>query len=153
MKIQLTQNKSTIVDEKVYDYLNQFKWYYDNGYAKRKVSTNGKQKTIYLHRFLMGLYSNKEVDHINGDTLDNRKSNLRVVNKKQNAMNSKKRKNTSSIYKGVFKHDNKRWRAQITVHGKRIHLGLFNKEKLAARKYNIAAKQYFGQYAKLNKVL
>ena len=107
-----------------------------------------------MHRFIMDAPKNCCVDHINHNTLDNRKSNLRIVTHKQNLYNyTKTAKKTSSIYKGVYLHkQSKKWCAQIKVNGNHLSLGLYDSEIKAAVAYNMAARYYFGKYAKLNKM-
>jgi len=96
-------------------------------------------------------------DHIDGDTLNNKKSNLRNVTKGQNAKNARKKKSAASKYKGVsyFKRDKDlvgKWIARIQVEGKTKRLGYFNSETAAAIAYNDAAKKYHKEYAVLNEV-
>jgi len=103
----------------------------------------------------MGIPVNRNmcIDHINGDGLDNRRSNLRFVTATQNQANSLKRKIGKSKYKGVsFKKDKKKWVAYICPGGKYIHLGYFTEEKEAARAYNKAARKEYGEYCNLNDV-
>ncbi len=150
-KIKLTKNKYTIVDDEDYEYLNQFNWYlHIAGYAVR----SSKNKKILMHREIMLLTDPKILtDHKNRNKLDNRKNNLRVCNKKDNAGNSKKIKNTSSIYKGVhWSNKEQRWVAIIHKNNKPKFLGQFKLEKDAARVYNKAAKEYFKEFANLNKI-
>jgi hypothetical protein len=91
------------------------------------------------------------VDHINGNGLDNRKSNLRICTHQQNCENSRKRKKSFSKYKGVYWSKNaKKWVAQITIDGKSKHLGYFELEEDAAAAYDKAAVKYFGEFACLN---
>lgn len=151
--IKLTQGKKTLVDDEDYEYLNQFKWFYNNGYACKMLPRNGKpQKATFIHKLVMNNPS-KRVDHINGDTLDNRKENLRLVTHSQNIINSKKRKNCTSKYKGVFRNKKaNKWQAQIRVKQKAIHLGYFTDEVKAAKAYNKAAIKYFKEYARINKI-
>jgi hypothetical protein len=87
-----------------------------------------KRKTTHIHRLLMGVSEYLVIDHINGDTLDNRKSNLRVVTKGQNNQNKTKTyKNNSSGIRGVNWHKkNECWMANVRINGKRIYLGSFN---------------------------
>jgi hypothetical protein len=94
-----------------------------------------------------------QCDHIDGNTLNNQKSNLRNVTCQQNGCNKSKCKNLFSKYKGVsrVKRD-KKWQAYITVHQKPIFLGCFTNELDAAVAYNNAAIKYFGEYAKLNQI-
>lgn len=94
-----------------------------------------------------------QVDHINGDRLDNRKDNLRICTEKQNRQNRKKISGKTSKYKGVHWNKlNKNWRARIIINDKSIDLGSFKKEIQAAKVYNKAALTYFKEYAKLNRI-
>lgn len=118
-------------------------------YAHRKC----RGKTLYLSRELLGVDDPKLlVDHKNHNTLDNRKENLRVCNKRKNSENqSPQRRETSSLYKGVnFFKRVKRWRAYIKVNQKQIHLGYYLTEIEAAQAYDNAAKTYFGEFCHLN---
>lgn len=150
--IKLTQGKETIVDDEDYEYLSQWKWYYHNGYATRSTNRiNGIQTTIRLHKLLTSL--KEEVDHINGNRLDNRKDNLRICSRKENSRNQIKRNNTSSKYKGVsWNKRNQKWMSFITYNYKRIHLGYFYNEIDAAKAYNKAAIKYHKEFAKLNNI-
>lgn len=145
--ITLTQNKVAIVDDDDYEYLSQWKWYYNrSGYATRNES--GHQ--ILLHRLLIES-GDDYVDHINRNKLDNRKCNLRICSNSQNQANSTKRSNNTSGYKGVsFNKQSKKWTAQITVNKNRIHLGYFDSPEDAAIEYDKYAREYFGEFALLN---
>lgn len=101
----------------------------------------------------MNYYNIGLIDHINSNKLDNRKCNLRIVTPQQNNMNKKKTKNTSSKYIGVYLDKNSKknkWRASITFNRKVISLGVFENDIDAAKARDIATKQYFGEYGKLN---
>lgn len=94
----------------------------------------------------------EELDHIDHNGLNNTIDNLRIVTHQQNSMNRRKRNtNTSSHYKNVYwAKDRSKWRADIMLNGKHIHLGQFSVETDAARAVDAAAKLYFGEYANLN---
>ena len=91
------------------------------------------------------------VDHINGDKLDNRKVNLRIITRQQNNMNKSSRKNSTSKYIGVsFYNKTKRWVAEIRVNDKRVYIGSFLNEEDAAKARDIATLEHFGEYGRLN---
>lgn len=149
-KIQLTQGKVATVDDEDFEWLNQWKWCAtchknnsNNFYAIR--AENGTN--VLMHRVI--LKTAQYVDHINGNTLDNRKENLRPCNPSQNIANSKISKNNKSGYKGVYKARNK-WRANIMIAGKTIHLGTWETAEMAAMAYDKKAKEVFGEFAKTN---
>jgi hypothetical protein len=105
-----------------------------------------------MHRQIANPPDGKEVDHINGVTLDNRRENLRVCSHSQNMHNRRLRqKNNKSGYKGVhWLARTKRWVAEIRVNGKSRHLGYFTEKTDAARAYDTAAAECFGEFAHLN---
>jgi hypothetical protein len=150
--IPLTKGKFAIVDEADYDWLMQSKWFCsERGYAlKRRTDRKTGEG---MHRILTNPPKGMMPDHINGDRLDNRRSNLRVVNALQNAQNRGKNKNSVSMYKGVsWKVENNKWQARIRIVGKQHHIGLYDTELEAAQAYDQAAKLQHGQYARLNNV-
>lgn len=106
-------------------------------------------KYLTLHRFIMSDKVNSlfQVDHINGNTLDNRKCNLRVVTNQQNQFNEKNEGHGNNNRKGVsFRKDRNRWRAYITIDGKQINLGSFLTEEEAIKAREEAEIKYFGEY-------
>jgi hypothetical protein len=115
----------------------------------RKIGIDGVQH--YAHR-LAWFYINKEwppeVDHINGDGLDNRIANLRAATRAQNAANASAQKSSKSGYRGVFKHSSGKYRAQITKGGRTRSLGYFNSPQSAHEAYLHAAKELHGEYAR-----
>ncbi len=164
-KIPLTQGQWATVDEIDFVELNKNKWYarWDKNTksftAYHNMKSGGKWIPISMHRVIMGFYGKRRcVDHINHDTLDNRRSNLRLCSNTQNGQNSQKRlTNCFNKYKGVSVvsgdvNRTNQFRVRINVKGKTLWLGYFNSEKEAAVAYNEAAKKYFGDFALLNKI-
>lgn len=104
------------------------------------------RKRFYMHQLVLGVPGG---DHINHDGLDNRRENLRVATSQQNLRNMRPRPNSASRFKGVFRHYNK-WQASIKINYRKFHLGTFVDETAAARAYDRAAAEHFGEFAYLN---
>jgi hypothetical protein len=157
-EIPLSRGMVAIVDDDDYIKLIQFKWSIGEGrgkfYAVSRPGPRRARKELKMHRLILGLGSgNKiQVDHINGNTLDNRKSNLRCCNHSQNKMNSPKQVGKgTSMFKGVYKRKGtSKWCAQIKVNQRPIALGYYDTEKEAARVYDMAAIIHHGEFARLN---
>ena len=148
--IKLTKNKSTKVDEQDFERFGAFHWCYGSRqYAVRSIGPRNSQKQVYMHRQIMNALPGIQVDHINGDSLDNRRANLRLVTEHQNHMNKGKNLKRKG-FKGVYKTNYGRWYAQIMFNKKGIHLGIFRNPIDAALAYDGAAKICFGEYARLN---
>lgn len=146
-KIPLDNGFETYVDAADHEWLSQWNWHLDNGYAIRRVG----RKTVYLHHLILEAPEGMIVDHKNRNRLDNTRTNLRLSTRAENARNTGKQRNTSSRFKGVdYSRYNEKWRARLRCHGKRISLGYFDVEEDAARAYDLAAVQYFGEFARLN---
>ena len=156
-KIYLGEGEWTILEPGDYYRLRHFKWrLLGNGwnfYTVRDVKTKPyRTKVVSLHREIMNHPQDFLVDHRNGDSLDNRKANLRLATHSQNSCNRRKTKSkTSSRFIGVcFDKSRGRWSAYIRFRGRRIGLGRFKNEIDAAKAYDAAAKKYHGEFAKLN---
>jgi hypothetical protein len=152
--IPLTRGKVALVDDADYEYLNQWKWFlsFDPSYQSFRAVANIGGKTVLMHRLIMNTPKGAVVDHINHDTLDNRRCNLRNATSSQNAMNTRKRKNTYSKYKGVRRSRNKRkvWNMVISKDGVRYEYRSFSSEEEAAHAYDKKARELFGEFAVLN---
>jgi len=143
--------KVALVDDEDYKILNQYKWHNNIGYARTDIKDKDKWVSKLMHRLLIDVPDKMEIDHIDGNPLNNQKSNLRLVTHQQNQMNSQKRKKTSSKYKGVtFDKWTGRWESYIGYNNKKIHLGRFKSEIDAAKAYNEKAKELYGEFANLN---
>lgn len=159
-EIKLTQGKKSTVDKEDYYRLINFKWhvYKSTGgryYACRNNSRKHKDGhyLLKMHRVIMGLskYDKRQVDHINGDSLDNRRCNLRIVTPMQNAWNRGAQNNSKSGIRGVYRHTTANsWIAQIKAGDKRIHIGSFKTPEEAKHAYNEKAIELYGEYARLN---
>lgn len=148
-EIKLTRGLVAIVDDEDFSRLNKMKWCANKtGNAFYAVRRDGKKMTL-MHRIIANAIQSQKIDHANGNTLDNRRSNLRVCTQQQNARNSKQRKDNHCGYKGVGKSHNK-WKAGIRVNGKSIYLGTFENPRDAAIAYDTAARKHFGEFAKTN---
>lgn len=147
-EIKLFSGETALVDDEDYPHLVERSWIFTKGYA-RHYPTGGHP--VYMHVEIMKPPPGMEVDHRDGNKLNNQKLNLRICTHQQNRGNTRKPINQPNRFKGVTKRKNfNRYQAQITVKGKRIYLGLFEKEIDAARAYDRAATQHFGEFAKVN---
>jgi len=120
--------------------------------AEKYASARIDGQPAYLHRFIIGMIcAGNTVDHINLNGLDNRKTNLRQATRQQNNANAPPREGTSSPFKGVyFAADRSKWCAQISIDGKSKHVGIFASETDAAMAYDAAAREQYGEFARLN---
>lgn len=145
--IPLSKGLHAIVDNDDYEWLNQWKWCVNGrGYVTR---TTPDRKFILIHRIIMNASNGIQVDHINGNKLDNRHENLRFATQAQNNSNVGKHRGLSR-FKGVYPQPSGNFVAKITVRGKVHHLGTFRNEAEAARAYDEQALLHFGEYARLN---
>ncbi len=158
MEIELTKGLKCLIDLEDYEKVSRHKWYAHRSSSESfYAATRGKlgsdlglNKFVYLHRYLLNPSKGQIVDHINGDMLDNRRSNLRLTDLKGNSRNSRKQsRKLSSIYKGVhFMKRDSVWVAQIDG----THIGRYNNEEEAAKAYNEKALILYGRFAKINEL-
>ena len=146
-----------LVDVEDWERVTQYKWHLNQNkkrknhrYVQTNVPVNGKYTTTSLHRFVMSANSGDIIDHINGDTLDCRKINLRRVTPTQNSQNQSTRSDNTSGQKGVqYRKERNRWWAGITVNKKTIHLGYFRDFDEAVNSYKDAEMKYFGEFRRV----
>jgi len=145
MKVMpLTKGKFAIVDDKDFEWLSQWKWSLaaSGNHARRNVTHNGKQKTIFMHQEILGIKEGFYTDHINCNGLDNRKENLRFATKSQNSMNRNHK------CRGVYRRKiNGRYRVYIRVKGKSKYLGDYATQEDGLKVRREAEKTYYKEYA------
>lgn len=127
----------TVLDAEDFAWASKYRWHLSNtGYVGRTKKRKGKKLAFRLHREILGLRHGdpRQADHINGDPLDNRRCNLRVVTQAQNGQNQVAHRDGRSRYRGVSWHRAAgKWDARVCIGGRRHHLGLFDAEEDAAR--------------------
>ncbi len=151
MKLKLTgkSGKYFLIDVEDWDKISMYKWTYIPDSPSGHVYTKFGKQTIYLHRFLLNPSLGVEVDHLNGDGLDNRRSNLRLCTRRQNSFNKSKLSTNTSGYTGIgwSKHAEK-WRAEIQVDKKNIYLGYYKNIQGAWLARRFAERLYFKEFAR-----
>ena len=160
-EILLTQGKVALVDDSDYDSLNRHKWYASKTgycyYAERDSRmSNSKRRHIEMHRVILNAPDGVVVDHINGDGLDNRRSNLRLCTYAENQRHQRLSHRNTTGYKGVtFKKQriSKPYHANIGLNNKLIHIGCYRTAEEAARAYDLAALKCHGEFAMTNRML
>ena len=147
-QIPLSQGKFALLDDDDFEYLSKFKWCVSKSncgrkfYVMRRLSKNQGGRTQAMHRLICGCVHDKNVvvDHIDGNSLNNQKSNLRVCTRAENSRNADKPVNNTSGYKGVYwDKSKKKWTAQIKFEKATIPLGRYHDKIEAARAYNTAS--------------
>ena len=153
-EITLSNGMKSKIDVKDYIYLAGYKWSYwkdrnHGGYAVKTIELPTKFITLRLAHAILDLHSviiDNQVDHINGDKLDNRFNNLRIVTNKRNAWNRKYHDNNTSGFRGVYWYPlRNKWVAQIRVHQKLIHLGYWKSKIAGALAYKLAKRKYHAE--------
>jgi hypothetical protein len=159
-EILLTRGQVALVDDVDYDWLSQFKWYASYSsfvksyYASGWAGGGDSLGRIAMHRFIMQAKPGIYVDHINHDTLDNTRSNLRLCTKAQNGANRRLNSTSTSGYKGVtWVTRAEKWTAHIRVNYKLIHLGYYTTPVDAALAYDEVSRKLYGEFALTNENL
>lgn len=144
-EVKLTQGMVALVDDNDYQKINKYKWYAQRTGSNKYYATSSK--VGLLHRFLLNP-GRQTVDHINGDSLDNQRENLRICSFGDNLKNKRIYKNNTSGFKGVYlDKSTNTWKAHLTVLGKKKTLGRFKTKEQAYEAYLKGATYYFGQFA------
>ena len=157
IEIPLTQGQVALIDDEDYKLVSQYKWHarWDKHTKSYYAATNVKKETgghtlLQMHRLIMNAKKGEQVDHINHNTIDNRKANLRLCSCSENLYNQGCKSSNTSGCKGVSWHKrDKKWQALIRVSGKRIHLGYFATKEDAYEAYCKAALELHGEFAKV----
>lgn len=145
-EVELVKGGTALCDIADAELVRQYRWYLSTHKDRRYALTWLKGESISMHRLLLPGVA--EVDHRNGDGLDNRRNNLRACTRSQNMANASYRRGVSG-YRGVTRY-RRRWRAQITVNRKCHHVGTYDTPEEAARAYDARALEAFGEFASLN---
>ena len=146
-EISLVNGGVALIDDADIHLVSGYRWRNLQGYAFAMID----RKLVSMHSLLLDVDQGLLRDHKNGNTLDNRRLNLRAATKAQNARNSKLRVDNTSGFKGVYWNKQyQKWKAQIRIGSKRIFLGRFDDPSIAAKAYDNAAIRYFGEFARLN---
>ena len=150
MTVTLKNGRQFLIDEQDWDLVKHINWNvhimqkgYKYVYTFQKV--NGKRKMIYLHRMIADCGLSLFVDHINGNTLDNRRSNLRASTNRQNQWNQKRVRGVIP-FKGVT-FENGCYRSRIRINGKKVSIGTFKTATEASNAYNKASLELHGSYS------
>lgn len=154
MKVIYTRKgEEILVDAADYEWLNQYTWHITESKGHKSIRSRILGKVEKIHRLITGCPNGLVVDHINGDTLDNRRVNLRVCTQKENVRNKRKMSLGAHKYKGICRMSRgPNWRAQIRVNGKNIFSRSKSSQEAAALEYNKLALKHFGEFARLNTI-
>lgn len=137
------------VDEEDVHIVNGHGWCLHNSSKNGRFyfQANVKGKRVLLHRMIMNAPKGQDLDHADGNTLNNRKRNLRFSTTSQNLFNRGKQRNNTSGFKGVTR-NHKRWMAQMEHMGKLIYLGTYDTPMEAGEAYKVAAIRIAGEFAR-----
>ncbi len=150
--ITLTQGKEAFIDDEDYDRITEWKWCFNKkkgaGYAVGKIGDKCEKRLVLMHQFIMNFPAPPlEVDHIDGNMLNNQKSNLRLATRSEQEINKGRK---TEKYKGVTKLRNGRWKAQFRVNGVMEYIGEYATDEEAARAYDNVFRLKIGEGQGLN---
>jgi hypothetical protein len=155
--IPLTQGQVAVIDAADLSIIASHKWYallFQSGkwYAYTKsIRPDGRRWSLAMHRLIVDAPDSAQVDHVDLDTLNNRRSNLRIATRSQNGANRSALANNQSGYKGVYRRGKYlRWSASIRQDGRLLHIGRYASPEDAARAYDAKARELFGEFARCN---
>jgi hypothetical protein len=155
--IPLTQGQVTVIDADDLNIVAPHKWYavllgaHNGRTGSFYAATKMDRRMILLHRLLMGATDARRVDHVDGDTLNNQRDNLRFATAGQNKSNSRPHWNNRSGFKGVYRRGKYlRWSAQVRHNDHLYDLGSHSSPEEAARAYDAKARELFGEFARCN---
>lgn len=153
--VPLTKGLEAVIDASDVDLVGAFKWFARikkdaTSYAvRRAIGSDGQTFDVYMHRVIAQTPAEFDTDHIDGNGLNNRRSNLRYATKSQNMHNARKRKDNTSGFKGVCWHKSSgKWMARIRLGGKQHHIGSFSTVQAAHEAYSQMASRLHGEFAR-----
>jgi len=150
-EIPLISGGVAIIDDGDAEIVAPFRWTQAKSrrgltYARSTCHRNG----VRMHRLILGAKLDEQVDHDNGNGLDNRRENIRIATPSKQAMNRRRKENAAGPYKGVTQHVGGKWQAHIQKDGRLARIGLFSTAEEAARAYDRMARLVHGEYARIN---
>ena len=155
-EIHLSNGMNALVDDGDFEYLNKFHWYavkrHNTFYAMRDYYPHhgSRRKNLLMHRDILSPDSSQDVDHIDGNGLNNQRNNIRACSHRENMINRGLQSNNKSGFKGVsWSTKRGKWESRINVLGKSKYLGYFNDPVDAARAYNLASLKYHGEFSRI----
>jgi hypothetical protein len=157
--VPLTKGYEAVIDAECVDMVAAFSWTASEELrqdgtvrrcsAHRMARVSGGRKKVFLHRLIFGRETDLDIDHIDGDALNNRRANLREVTKSQNQHNRRLQANASGLKGVTWDRDRRVWRARIGINGKRIQLGRFSNKKDAYAAYREASARLHGEFGRV----
>lgn len=156
-QIELRNGGIALVSDEDYPNISSHKWWGisvcgGHRYAERHIKVGGKWTTITMHREIMQTPKGMDTDHINGDSLDNRRTNLRICHRSQNALNRRVDRRNKTGYRNISKRLDGKFVAQVKLDKKHHWIGAFDTALEAAKAYNDFVGAHFNAFARLNTI-